>query len=394
MRDIDRALHDAVELGDFKTVNVLLKEGANANSLHTNGYTPLMHAIRSWRCNLEQRIQTVRILINNGANASYVAPDNYQAITLANDVELVSLCIDAGVTINRKIATELMYRFSGSLHIRNFLKQLGINHTDWVDSERQLYNRILDYNGNNLFQDELEKSNPFLSSIIKNLSYFKEFDFSRKVAFSIEDEYTLYALSRINEVLLLSFQEKQRPDNVVAKIMLEQYVEFWKRLGLDIIKPIEYHPFLCEIYEVEECSIQTNQPQISDTVWPCLMFGDLLFSRAGVRIRANPDLIDKKTAEGSTLYWSRWRYNRPTSDLSDGWGGNSQWSTRFRLDYWSNKMLYYNVNYRRDKDNTNSDDLSEERRMELLKYRSFIKQPEILDCFPYDYSTTEIYRYR
>ena len=37
------------------------------------------------------------------------------------------------------------------------------------------------------------------------------------------------------------------------------------------------------------------------------------------------------------------------------------------------------------------DELSKDQRMELLKNRCFVKPPEILDCFPYDYSAIEKY---
>jgi hypothetical protein len=263
-----------------------------------------------------------------------------------------------------------------------------------VDSERQVYCRICAYEGNSLFQDELEITIPFLKNTVEGLSQYKKYAVYNKSSFNEENEYIPYALNRINEVLLLSFQKKQvPPDRTISNITLEQYIEFWQRLGLSIVNPIEYHPFFCEIYEVEECNMSSRQPEIIKRNWPCLMFGDLLFSRAGVCIKASPALIDKKTAESSTLYWSHWHYNRPTTDLSNGWGINSQWRTKFRLDYCNDGILYYNINCDEGEDAIKDDNLSEKQRMELLKCRCFVSQMEVPDCFPYDYTATEKYQH-
>ncbi len=71
------------------------------------------------------------------------------------------------------------------------------------------------------------------------------------------------------------------------------------------------------------------------------MLGKLLFYRAGVKIRANPSFYKKGIADKSTLYWSHRRKYRETNDLSIGWGGNSQWKTKFRLDFdLENKYIY------------------------------------------------------
>jgi len=360
MRDIDRDLHKAVETDNYEKVNELLHEGADANSLHTNGYTPLMHAVRTWNCTSEQRIRTAQILINNGADPTYVAPDKYQAIILAHDIEILYLCVGAGVKIDQNMATKLMYSFSGSIKVRGFLKKIGISKTDWLDSEKQIYYRICSYTGKNLFQDELKSAIAFISNSFKSLSNYKDYDLFSKFAPDIDAEYKLYALNRINEVLLLNFQEKRGKGSDISNITLEEYREFWKGVGLSIVDPIEFHSFLCEIYEVEECSKSNHQPEILSTRWPCLMFGDLLFSRAGVYIKASPNLIVKNIAEISTLYWSHCRNNRPRADLADGWGSNSQWRTRFRLDYWSNEILHYNVNGKEDETCIDGDELSEE----------------------------------
>ncbi len=65
------------------------------------------------------------------------------------------------------------------------------------------------------------------------------------------------------------------------------------------------------------------------------------------------------------------------SDLSHGWGSNSQWGTNFRRDYQIDGELYYNVDGRHDlrKPFARSEDrygLSQEERIELLINRCFI----------------------
>lgn len=68
----------------------------------------LHEAVTSKKC------ERVKGLLDKGADPTYIAGDKYQAIVLANDIEVVLLLIDAGVKINREVATRLMYKFSGS----------------------------------------------------------------------------------------------------------------------------------------------------------------------------------------------------------------------------------------------------------------------------------------
>jgi hypothetical protein len=72
---------------------------------------------------------------------------------------------------------------------------------------------------------------------------------------------------------------------------------------------------------------------VEEVLWPGFWFGDLLFSRAGVRVRAPQHLIDATVATTSTLYFTFRREPRRTNDLSHGWGSNSQWRTSFPRFY-------------------------------------------------------------
>lgn len=265
------------------------------------------------------------------------------------------------------------------------MKEKGIK-TEWQDSPRQVHHRIREYDGYSLYSDILEESIPFLKDCFHRLERYKIYD--AKSSFPSEDECAFYAFSRVNEALLLNFQN-DKSDHNDSKISLEEYKSFWEKIGLKIYEPKDFHPFCCEIYMVQEC-IGQSELKITGSRWPCLMFGDLLFSRASVCVRAGSDSINKQVAEESTLYWSHVRGDRSCEDLSYGWGSNSQWSTAFRFDYWSNEDLYYNVNHGDNK--YEDDELPKMRQLEVLRYRCFILAPEVPDCWPYDYFLHEKYR--
>jgi hypothetical protein len=72
------------------------------------------------------------------------------------------------------------------------------------------------------------------------------------------------------------------------------------------------------------------------------MIGELVFTRAGVHVRAGSEHAVPGIADRSTLYWEFWRRHRATSDLSFGWGFNSQWRTNFRRDYMTSRGRVYN----------------------------------------------------
>jgi hypothetical protein len=115
------------------------------------------------------------------------------------------------------------------------------------------------------------------------------------------------------------------------------------------------------------------------------MLGDMMFSRAGVTVRGGRRYVMKEPAETSCLYWAHWRKHRPTTDLSDGWGSNSQWRTRFRRDYLLDGVYHYNVDV--DVGHAGEPDLSTAQLRELLVNRCFVTEPEPErsgDHWPYD----------
>jgi hypothetical protein len=127
-----------------------------------------------------------------------------------------------------------------------------------------------------------------------------------------------YALSRVNDDLLLPFQGD--PDSEVPpSLTQEAYARFFEALGFEPFSERPYSPFHHEIVAVAEAA-DAVAITVERVVWPGLLFGQLLFSRAGVQIRCPPGTFDVPATEGSTLYWAHRRLRRPTMDLSVGWG--------------------------------------------------------------------------
>jgi hypothetical protein len=192
----------------------------------------------------------------------------------------------------------------------------------------------------------------------------------------------LYALSRVNDVLITPFQgnlfdgEASRSKDKL-ETLLPGYLLFAELLGLKKVEQPFFSSFHHEIVAVEESADEDHPVRLESTFWPCLMLGDMMFSRAGVRVSGGRQCISKQVAESSTLYWTFLRNNRPVSDLSHGWGSNSQWGTDFRRDYQIDGELYYNVDGQHDLRKSfarseDRDDLSQEERIELLVNRCFI----------------------
>jgi hypothetical protein len=165
-----------------------------------------------------------------------------------------------------------------------------------------------------------------------------------------EDLWRLYAFSRVNEILLLGFQHGRADgsDWPGPKISLDEHKRFAESIGLTVANPEVFSPFYHEIVEVDESSDEDQPLEYASTVWPCLMLGNMVFSRAGVRVAGGAKWISKEVAESSTLYWALRRKNRPFQDLSHGWGHNSQWRTSFRRDYRIGDEFHYNVDGKHD----------------------------------------------
>ncbi|MDJ0841445.1 MAG: hypothetical protein QNK37_33365 [Acidobacteriota bacterium] len=207
-----------------------------------------------------------------------------------------------------------------------------------------------------------------------------------------EDLWQLYALSRVNEILLLRFQSGEADGSkwLGPSISLDQYIAFMEALGLSTIKETSYSSFYHEIVRVDQVEDKKEPVFLIRTFWPGMMLGSMLFSRAGVHVSAGCDRISKEVAETSTLYWAYRRKNRPVEDLSQGWGGNSQWRTDFRRDYRIGDQLYFNVDGTEDLADPAielRDDLTQEEWVELVVHRCLIiTKKRHDDLWPYSYA--------
>lgn len=159
----------------------------------------------------------------------------------------------------------------------------------------------------------------------------------------------LYALSRVNDLCIDQFQPQVQPGEHWytctggTNITVDEYLRAFSTLGLTIVKRAAFHPFFHEIVMVEQSSNEDDPIEIVEIRWPCLMLGNMMFSRAGVAVRGGRNYIKKEVAENSTIYWTYCRRYKRTNDLSHGWGSNSQWRTDFRRDYFVDGNYYYNV---------------------------------------------------
>ncbi len=238
---------------------------------------------------------------------------------------------------------------------------------------RDLYDRILDYDGDALFDDVLR---PWLEAHDEErrwLDQLRARTGNPIPAMNPEELCRLYALSRIVDLLQLSFAPRvDDPPWELATVTRDQHARFMEALGLERADHLIFHPFYHEIVTVDQAGDESEPPAVTDIHWPAYMLGPLLITRAGCSVRAGRRHLVKEIAEGSTLYWAYARSHRPATDLSRGWGSNSQWRTSFRRDYALGGSLWYNVDARPRQGPEMDEDLEPRERAELLRHRCFV----------------------
>ncbi|GAB3985114.1 hypothetical protein GCM10029978_096880 [Actinoallomurus acanthiterrae] len=214
--------------------------------------------------------------------------------------------------------------------------------------------------------------------------------------------FALYAVSRASDLLI----ERGCPAGAPAPALgttggrtlnreaLFVHEWFFDRVGLERLPATgAFSPFHHEIFAVSTDE-DADQVMVEGIVWPGFRFGDLLFCRAGVHVRAPSRLIDPEVATTSTLYFAHRREPRRTTDLADGWGGNSQYRTAFHRFYDDRDGLHLNWDgerylgdgHRPSERDANAE-LPLDRRRELLLNRCFVTAPmpaDEWDWFPYD----------
>jgi hypothetical protein len=209
---------------------------------------------------------------------------------------------------------------------------------------RELYHLLQDYNGHSLYWDVLYPWLPKAQQAIAELEpYLLRNSSANPYPVTDEDLWQWYALSRINDYLLIGFQvdedfyqSKRQQGQEWREWMSEvghrhlthwngnvvhprEYADFFASLGFTLYYDHPFHPFYHEIVEVKANNeIDTGEIAVGYVYWPGLMFGDMMFSRSGVRVLCRPGTFNKRVAENS-------RYTLPS-----GVGGERR--TTFRTD--------------------------------------------------------------
>ncbi|WP_426388901.1 hypothetical protein [Variovorax sp. R-27] len=196
----------------------------------------------------------------------------------------------------------------------------------------------------------------------------------------IDDSWRLYALSRINQILLMAFQRGTHDIWEGPALTMPEYLAFMTGLGFRVVDEPAYSPFFHEIVEVVEAdgtSPRQDYIDLERVDWPALMLGPMMFSRAGVAVSCVSGALQPEIATSSTLYWAHRRKYRPREDLADGWGSNSQWATQFRRDYILGDKLLFNADGKYDLNDSGlrmrEDGLTRAERIELLTHGCFVR---------------------
>ncbi|MCX4745687.1 hypothetical protein OG455_09155 [Kitasatospora sp. NBC_01287] len=261
-------------------------------------------------------------------------------------------------------------------------------------------------------------------------------------------EHELYALGRVSDLLLLDFQPD--PDGVADQpwargpgLSPAEYVRLFSALGMTPFEeaaaavvgdvtvggavvgdvtagdvpagdvaagaPVLFDPFRHEITKVEQAEDPAAPIEVVEVRWPGLMLGQLLFSRAGVKVRAGAEHAERGVADRSPLYWTFLRRYRPAVDLSHGWGSNSQWRTSPRLDYETPTARYLNAAADGTLGSLDLPDpldtyallLTRAERLDLLRHRCLLRSPRAAEelaaadehwqrnLFPFDWRLPE-----
>jgi hypothetical protein len=164
----------------------------------------------------------------------------------------------------------------------------------------------------------------------------------------------LYAASRVRDLLLLAHQPAPAGDEVgelddalgrepprFDPVPVDQVSAFFATIGCRPLTQPGFDPILHEIVTCEADDDPHAPIQVTGYAWPALVIGELVFTRAGVHVRAGAAHAVSGVADRSVLHWEYWRRHRTTSDGSFWWGHNSQWKTELRRDYFTDRGRVY-----------------------------------------------------
>jgi hypothetical protein len=229
---------------------------------------------------------------------------------------------------------------------------------------RRLFYAMEEYQGADVFRDVVEQwLDEHADAVREALAPLAAFGGWKRTEYEFGDPLeTAYALSRVSDALIYTFQPLLPPDSESPwahdiheperwpHITRDQYLAAFARLGMAPIGDITFEPFFHEIVHVEQDAHPEAPVEITGTVWPGLMSGEMLFSRSGVTVRAGDRHLAAGIADRSPLYDVFMRRYRETFDRSLGWGHNSQWKTDFRRDYLTDAAFHFAVDEDPDSD--------------------------------------------
>ncbi|WP_197701401.1 hypothetical protein [Micromonospora coxensis] len=222
---------------------------------------------------------------------------------------------------------------------------------------RELFDELRQYSGSAAFRDVLvpwtEKRGQMIVELLAPLARYG--DWRREEYRWADPLEQAYALSRVNDVLLLGFQPALPVGAELPwahdlhmgiqwpTVTLGEYRSFFTDLAMTLVDEPDFDPFLHEIVAVEPADDPGHPVEIVESLWPAVMHGELLFSRSGVRVRGGAQHVVAGIADRAPLDDVFLRRYRDTYDASLGWGHNSQWKTDFRRDYRTPTADHLNV---------------------------------------------------
>jgi hypothetical protein len=403
---------EAASAGRVTTVRLLLEQGASVNQQNETGWTALMSATCGGH------LEVVAMLLEADADVLLQNGDERTALLLALDnqdkkfdneapEERIQRQENHALLIQRLTAAQA----DGPAVVKRWKEEQEEGRRRWARSFRRLYHALEEYDGACPYQEVLEPFLPHALETLETLQPYRRLNTPENpYELQLDDLWQLYALNRVNDFLLLGFQagvtldreppfpseacrswtRRRGPSRLAGwkgpEITLGEYERFFATLGFRSFEKLDYSPFFHEIVEVVEDDDCEDHVHIEHVFWPGLLFGHLLFSRAGVRVRCSPAMMTKEIAERSPIYFTYWRWRREAEDLSYGWGHNSQWGTKPRRDYIEADCFHYNVDGRYYLDESYRQQVEEgserepdtvalDEQIELLTHRCFVRTP-------------------
>ena len=255
----------------------------------------------------------------------------------------------------------------------------------------QLYEILTDFSGAGAYRSVLA---PWVETHREEVDWLRAFGERTgdpRLRATVEDRWRLYALSRVNEILLLRFQRGNAdgPAYEGPDLSIADYKRFAESLGLEAVSAGQFSPFFHEIVTAEPAENPSAPIALTAEYWPALVLGGMMFSVAASRCAA------ARTGYGPILQCLP-RFTGlsgastgPIAIYTHGWGGNSQWRTGFRRDYRIGGRFDFNADGEHDlakggRYGGGEDGLTQAERIELLMNRCFIRTAKPHDdLWPY-----------